>query len=41
MIKAMSIDVVYTSESTATGGGRDGHVKSSDGKIYIDTRPPK
>jgi lipoyl-dependent peroxiredoxin len=41
MIKHMSIEVVYTAESTATGGGRDGHVKSSDGKIDLDTRPPK
>ena len=37
----MSIDVVYTAESTASGGGRDGHVKSADGKIDLDTRPPK
>ena len=37
----MSIEVVYTTESTATGGGRDGHVKSDDGRIDIDTRPPK
>ena len=37
----MSIDVAYTAESTATGGGRDGHVKSSDGKIDLDNRPPK
>ncbi|MDZ4266508.1 MAG: organic hydroperoxide resistance protein [Mycobacterium sp.] len=37
----MSIDVVYTAESTASGGGRDGHVKSSDGKIDLDTRPPR
>jgi Ohr subfamily peroxiredoxin len=41
MIERMSIDVVYTAESTATGGGRDGHVKSSDNKIDLDTRPPK
>ena len=41
MIMAMSIEVVYTAESTATGGGRDGHVKSSDGRIDLDTRPPK
>ena len=41
MIKPMSIDVVYTAESTSTGGGRDGHVKSSDNKIDLDTRPPK
>jgi osmotically inducible protein OsmC len=41
MIDRMSIDVVYTAESTATGGGRDGHVKSSDGRIDLETRPPK
>src|SRR5206468_9609175 len=41
MIDRMSIDVVYTTESTATGGGRDGHVKSSDGRIDLETRPPK
>jgi len=41
MIGPMSIDVVYTAESTATGGGRDGHVKAGDGKIDLDTRPPR
>jgi Ohr subfamily peroxiredoxin len=41
MIDGMSIEVVFTAESTATGGGRDGHVKSSDGRIDLDTRPPK
>ncbi len=41
MIKPMTIEAIYTAESTATGGGRDGHVKSSDGKIDLDTRPPK
>ena len=41
MIMPMSIEVVYTTESTATGGGRDGHVKSADGRIDLDTRPPK
>ncbi|BBY86205.1 putative organic hydroperoxide resistance protein/OsmC-like protein [Mycolicibacterium tokaiense] len=41
MIENMSIEVVYTAESTASGGGRDGHVKSTDGKIDLDTRPPK
>ena len=41
MIDAMSIEVKYTAESTASGGGRDGHVKSADGKIDLDTRPPK
>lgn len=37
----MTIEVVYTTESIATGGGRDGHVKSDDGRIDLDTRPPK
>ena len=41
MIERMSIEVVYTAESTASGGGRDGHVVSTDGKIDLDTRPPK
>jgi Ohr subfamily peroxiredoxin len=41
MIERMSIEVVYTAESTSTGGGRDGHVTSADGKIDLDTRPPK
>jgi lipoyl-dependent peroxiredoxin len=37
----MSIEVIYTAESTATGGGRDGHVKSNNDRIDLDTRPPK
>ncbi len=37
----MTIEVVYTTESTATGGGRDGQVKSSDGRLVLETRPPK
>jgi lipoyl-dependent peroxiredoxin len=37
----MGIEVIYTAESTASGGGRDGHVKSSDNRIDMDTRPPK
>ncbi len=41
MIEAMSIEAIYTAESTATGGGRDGHVKSSDGRLDLETRPPK
>ena len=36
MIMPMSIEVVYTAESTATGGGRDGHVKSIDGRIDLE-----
>lgn len=41
MINAMSVKVVYATESTATGGGRDGHVKSAEGRLDLDTRPPK
>ncbi|ODR09871.1 organic hydroperoxide resistance protein [Mycolicibacillus koreensis] len=41
MIGPMSIDVVFTSTSTATGGGRNGHVKSSTGRIDLDTRHPE
>lgn len=37
----MSLNVVFATESTATGGGRDGHVKSSDGRVDLDTRPPR
>ncbi|MET0701642.1 MAG: organic hydroperoxide resistance protein [Mycobacterium sp.] len=37
----MTIEAIYTAESTASGGGRDGHVKSSDGRLDLDTRPPK
>jgi Ohr subfamily peroxiredoxin len=33
-------DVKYTAEATSTGGGRDGHVRSSDGIIDQDLRPP-
>jgi Ohr subfamily peroxiredoxin len=37
----MTIEVVYTTQSTATGGGRDGHVQSDDGRIDMETQPPK
>jgi osmotically inducible protein OsmC len=37
----MTIEAIYTAESTATGGGRDGHVKSSDARLDFDTRLPK
>lgn len=39
--RTMSIEVLYTAEATASGGGRDGHVTSSDDRINLDTRPPK
>lgn len=37
----MTIDAIYTAESTATGGGRDGNVKSTDGLLDLAVRPPK
>lgn len=36
----MSVDPVYRVSSTATGGGRDGHVQSESGRINLDLRPP-
>lgn len=41
MIETMSIEAIYTAESTATGGGRDGNVKSTDGLLDLAVRPPK
>ncbi|MCC8907295.1 organic hydroperoxide resistance protein [Curtobacterium sp. GD1] len=37
----MSLDIVYTAPAHATGGGRDGHVRSEDDRLDLDTRPPK
>lgn len=36
----MSLEILYTAESTVVGG-REGHVKSSDGLIDIDVSMPK
>jgi osmotically inducible protein OsmC len=33
--------VLYTAEAVATGAGRDGHVRSSDGLIDFDLAKPK
>ena len=41
MIFEMTIDAIYTAESTATGGGRDGNVKSTDGLLDLAVRPPR
>ena len=32
---------MYTAVAHASGGGRDGHVRSDDDRIDLDTRPPK
>ena len=36
----MSIDVIYTAEALATGDGRNGHVRTSDGLLDIDIAMP-
>jgi len=35
------METLYTAIADANGGGRDGHVLSEDGRIDLDTRPPK
>ncbi|OFT88742.1 organic hydroperoxide resistance protein [Corynebacterium auriscanis] len=34
-------DALYAAKAVSTGGGRDGHVKTTDGQIDLDVRPPK
>ena len=33
--------VLYTAEALATGGGRDGHARSTDGRVDVDLAVPK
>jgi Ohr subfamily peroxiredoxin len=35
------METLYTAIAHATGGGRDGHVRSEDDRLDLDTRPPK
>jgi len=35
------MDILYTAIAHATGGGRDGHIRSEDDRLDLDTRPPK
>ncbi|MCW2806970.1 MAG: organic hydroperoxide resistance protein [Marmoricola sp.] len=35
------MDTLYTAEALATGAGRDGHVRSTDGKVDLDLSIPK
>lgn len=35
------METVYSATAHASGGGRDGHVRSEDDRIDFDTRPPK
>lgn len=37
----MTLEITYTAIAHATGGGRDGHVRSEDDRLDFDTRPPK
>ena len=34
------MEALYTAISHASGGGRDGHVRSEDDRLDLDTRPP-
>jgi osmotically inducible protein OsmC len=34
------MDVLYTGEALSTGAGRQGHVRSSDGRIDLELAPP-
>src|SRR6185369_12274460 len=36
----LALNVLYTAHATATGDGRNGHVRSSDGLIDADVRVP-
>ncbi|MGJ9414135.1 organic hydroperoxide resistance protein [Aeromicrobium sp. CF4.19] len=35
------MDALYTAEALATGGGRDGHVRTSDGQLDLDLAIPE
>jgi osmotically inducible protein OsmC len=35
------MDIAYTAIAHASGGGRDGHVRSEDDRIDLETRPPR
>lgn len=37
----MTVSAVYHVSSTASGGGRDGHVQSETGRVDLDLQPPK
>ncbi|NQX14125.1 organic hydroperoxide resistance protein [Microbacteriaceae bacterium VKM Ac-2855] len=35
------MEALYTAIAHASGGGRDGHVRTEDDRLDLDTRPPK
>jgi osmotically inducible protein OsmC len=37
----MIMETLYTAEALSTGAGRNGHVRSTDGRIDVDLAPPK
>ena len=37
----MSVNVIYKTSATATGGGRDGHARSDDGSVDVKLVVPK
>lgn len=40
-MKGISMKAIYTAEALATGEGRDGHARTSDGKVDLDLSIPK
>ncbi len=37
----MAVDVKYTAEALATGGGREGHAKTKDGSLISPLLRPR
>jgi Ohr subfamily peroxiredoxin len=40
-VSAMPQSILYTAEAVSTGEGRNGHVRSSDGRVDFDMASPK
>ena len=34
------MEALYTAEALATGAGRNGHVRTDDGRLALDLAPP-
>jgi lipoyl-dependent peroxiredoxin len=40
-MKENTMQTIYTAEALATGGGRDGHAQTADGRISLDLAVPQ
>jgi osmotically inducible protein OsmC len=40
-MKGNTMEILYTAEALSTGGGRNGHVRTSDGQVDLDLAMPK